>query len=148
MENNVFKWMVFVKCFTFNHAPYIVDAMNGFTMQKTTFPYICCIVDDASTDGEPEVIRKYLKENFDLANKSVARNEETDDYVLCYAQHKTNKNCYFAVLWLKYNHYRKKYEIRQEYIRRKHGDLNLRMLEKKMLGIINAKNLIPFRIRF
>ena len=79
--------------------------MNGFTMQKTDFPYVCCIMDDASTDGEPEVIRQYLKEHFDLEDKSVVRNEETDDYILCFARHKTNKNCYFAVLWLKYNHY-------------------------------------------
>lgn len=108
MEDNEFKWTVFVKCFTFNHAPFIVDAMNGFTMQQTTFPYICCIVDDASTDGEPEVIRKYLKENFDLEDKSVVRNEETDDYVLTFARHITNLNCFFAVFYLKYNHYKKK----------------------------------------
>lgn len=108
MEDNKYKRIVFVKCFTFNHAPYIVDAMNGFTMQQTTFPYVCCIVDDASTDGEPEVIRKYLHDNFDLEDKSVIRNEETGDYMLCFAQHKTNKKCYFAVLWLKYNHYKKK----------------------------------------
>lgn len=75
-------------------------------MQETSFPYVCCIIDDASTDGEAEVLRKYLQNNFELEDKSVARNEETDDFVLCFAQHKTNKNCFFAVLWLKYNHYR------------------------------------------
>lgn len=90
---------------TFNHASYIVGAMDGFTMQQTAFPFVCCILDDASTDGEPEVIRKYLQDYFDLENKAIVRNEETDDYVLCFAQHKTNKNCFFAVLWLKYNHY-------------------------------------------
>lgn len=105
MEQKHYKWMVRVSCMTFNHAPYITDALNGFTMQETTFPFVCTIIDDASTDGEPEVIRKYLQENFDLGDKSVVRNEESDDYVLCFAQHKTNKNCYFAVLWLKYNHY-------------------------------------------
>ena len=99
------NFMVSVSCMTFNHAEYIVDAMNGFTIQETTFPFVCTIIDDASTDGEPEVIRNYLQENFDLEDKAVVRNEETDDYVLCFAQHKTNKNCYFAVLWLKYNHY-------------------------------------------
>ena len=98
-------FMVSVSCMTFNHASYIVDAMNGFTIQEATFPFVCTIIDDASTDGEPEVIRNYLQENFDLEDKAVVRNEETDDYVLCFAQHKTNKNCYFAVLWLKYNHY-------------------------------------------
>lgn len=103
MDKNNF--VVCVHCATFNHASYIVDAMNGFTMQETSFPYVCCIIDDASTDGEPEVIRKYLQDNFDLEDKSVVRNDETDDYVLCFARHKTNKNCFFAVFWLKYNHY-------------------------------------------
>ena len=104
-DRGAFKWMVCTRCVTFNQAPYIVDAMNGFTMQQTTFPFVCTIIDDASTDGEPEVIRQYLQEHFDLEDKSVVLNEETDDYVLCFARHKENRNCHFAVLWLKYNHH-------------------------------------------
>lgn len=100
-----FKYKVCVRCFTFNHVNYIEDAMNGFTMQKTTFPFVCAVVDDASTDGEQEVIKNYLKERFDLDDKETVRNEETDDYVLTFARHKTNRNCYFAVFFLKYNHY-------------------------------------------
>ena len=100
-----YDWQVFVKCFTFNHAQFITDAMNGFCMQKTNFPYVCTIVDDASTDGEPDVIRQYLTENFNLTDLSVVRNEETQDYYLTFAQHKTNTRCYFAVFFLKYNHY-------------------------------------------
>ena len=111
MKINTFK--VCVECLTFNHAQYIEDCMNGFTMQQTDFPYVCCILDDASTDGEPDVIRKYLQGNFDMENDSVARNEETADYVFCFAQHKTNKNCYFAVYFLKYNHYKIKKNKRQ-----------------------------------
>ena len=103
MEPN--KYKVCVECITFNHAPYIVDCMNGFTIQKTAFPYVCCIIDDASTDDEPQVIRKYIKENFNMDDQSVVRIEETNDYVLWFAQHKINKNCYFAVYFLKYNHY-------------------------------------------
>lgn len=82
MEEKQYKWMVCTRCVTFNQAPYIEDAMNGFTMQQTTFPFVCTIIDDASTDGEPQVIRQYLQEHFDLEDKSVVRNEETDDYVL------------------------------------------------------------------
>ena len=99
------KYMVCVSCMTFNHVNYIEDAMNGFTIQETTFPFVCTIIDDASTDGEQEVIKKYLQAHFDLDDNSTVRNEENDDYVLTFAQHKTNKNCYFAVLYLKYNHY-------------------------------------------
>lgn len=99
------EFLVWVRCFTFNHAPYIVDTMNGFTKQRTTFPYICTIVDDASTDGEPEAIRKYVEQYFDLDDAATVHHEETSDYNLLYARHKENKNCYFAIYWLKYNHH-------------------------------------------
>ena len=107
-EQEKFDWMVYVSCMTFNQASYIEDAMNGFTMQKTDFPFVCAIVDDASTDGEQEVIKNYLNEHFDLEDKNIVRHEETDDFILTYARNKTNMTCYFAVLYLKYNHYKKK----------------------------------------
>lgn len=93
---------------TYNHASFIKDAMDGFTMQQTDFPFVCIIVDDASTDGEPEIIRQYLADHFNLEDDTIVRNEETDDFKLIYAQHKTNLNCFFVVLLLKYNHYKKK----------------------------------------
>ena len=102
------KYLVCTKCWTYNHAPFIKDALNGLSDQKTNFAYLCIIVDDASSDGEPEVIRAYLSEHFDLQDKTLARNEETDDYILFFARHKTNKNCFFAVFLLKYNHHGKK----------------------------------------
>ena len=79
--------------------------MNGFTMQQTSFPFVCTIVDDASTDGEQEVIRKYVEDNFDFSEGAAAFNKETEYAHITYAQHNTNKNCYFAVLYLKENHY-------------------------------------------
>jgi len=106
-----YDWMVCVNCMTFNQASYIEDAMSSFTMQKTDFPFVCTIVDDASTDGEQEVIKNYLNEHFDLEDKMVVRHEETDDYVLTFARHKTNLSCHFAVLYLKYNHYKKKSKV-------------------------------------
>lgn len=101
MEQNK-KYMVSVRCFTYNHAPYIVDAMNGFVNQETTFPFVTLIVDDSSTDGEQEVIREYLAGHF----QSPYQIEETDDYNLICANHKENSNCTFVVFLLKYNHYK------------------------------------------
>lgn len=103
IENINFK--VSVRCMTYNQAAYIEDAMNGFCMQQTDFPFVCNVMDDASTDGEQNVIRKYLEEHFDLDEKDLIKKEETDDYKLILARHKENKNCYFAVFFLKYNHY-------------------------------------------
>lgn len=102
------KYKLCVSCMTYNHASFITDAMLGFCSQKTAFPYICCIVDDASTDGEQTVICEYLAENFDFSNSSIAKKYETDYAKVIFAQHKTNKNCFFAVLLLKENHYVKK----------------------------------------
>ena len=97
--DSLYTYLVCVRCFTFNQHAYIEDAMNGFCMQKTDFPFVCIIVDDASTDGESEVIKRYFQTYFDLQET-----EETDDYVLNTGKHKTNGNCYFVVLYLKYNH--------------------------------------------
>jgi len=94
---------VSVLCFTFNQSKYILDALNGFAMQETTFPFVCCIVDDASTDGEQEVINDYLNRNFNMNDESYE--QETEYAHVKFARHKTNVNCYFAVLFLKYNHY-------------------------------------------
>lgn len=104
-EHNNPQYLVYVECFTYNHAKYIENTLNGFCIQQTNFPFVCIIVDDASTDGEQNVIKAYLEDNFDIQDQSVARNEENDDYFLIFARHKKNKNCYFATLFLKYNHY-------------------------------------------
>lgn len=102
------EFKVFVRCFTFNQASYILDTLNGFTIQKTNFPFICCIVDDASIDGEQHIIEKYLKDNFNLQDNTISYNKETDYAQITFAQHNINTNCFFAVLFLKENHYSKK----------------------------------------
>lgn len=98
-------FLVCVRCFTYNHVNYITDALNGFCMQKTNFPYVCCVLDDASTDGEQDVINAYLQDNFDMYDTSIVRREETDDFSLVFTKHKENEMCYIAVLFLKYNHH-------------------------------------------
>lgn len=103
--DNKSNFLVRVSCATFNHHAYIADALNGFVMQKTNFPFVCTIVDDASTDGEQEVIKKFVNENFDLQNSSFAYEKDMDYGHVTFAQHKTNKNCYFAVIYLNENHY-------------------------------------------
>lgn len=101
-------YMVRVSCMTYNHANYITDALNGFVIQQTSFPFVCTIIDDASTDGEQEVIERFVNEHFDMQDLSVAYEKETADCHVTFAQHKTNRNCYFAVVYLKENHYHKK----------------------------------------
>ena len=104
MKNGV-DFLLRVECMTYNQAPYIKDTLDGFCKQQTTFPFLCIIADDASTDGEPEVIKKYLDTNFDKIENALSTEDETDEYLRIYARHKENTNCYFCVLLLKYNHY-------------------------------------------
>ena len=103
-----FKFSVWVRCLTYNQSLYILDALDGICKQITNFPFVCTVVDDASTDSEPEVIKKYLFDNFEMNDSSIVRNEETENYHLLFARHKKNQNCFFAVLFLKENHYGKK----------------------------------------
>lgn len=102
---NTIKFEVCVKCFTYNQSKYITDALDGFCCQETSFPYVCCIIDDASIDGEQQVIRQYINENFCPTDNEEFYEKETDYAYIIYSRHKTNTNCYFAVLLLKQNLY-------------------------------------------
>ena len=50
---------VFVRCLTYNHEPFIEDALKGFVMQQTDFPFLAVVIDDCSTDGTADIVRKY-----------------------------------------------------------------------------------------
>ena len=102
---NLVNPLVCVSCITYNHRTFIKDAMNGFCSQITSFPFVCVIVDDASTDGERDIIKQYLRDSF---NPQTTDNEEVGssaDYFFFWGQHRVNKNCFFAVYLLNYNHY-------------------------------------------
>lgn len=123
------KYSVCVRCMTFNQSSYIIDTMDGLCIQQTKDPFICIIVDDASTDGEPDVVKGYLKDHFICDGEGMIK-RETDDYFHFLLRHKKNVNCYFAVYFLKYNHWGKKdknayfaeYENRASYIAFCEGD--------------------------
>lgn len=53
--------VVSVRCMAYNHEKYIEQALDGFLMQETDFPFEIVIHDDASKDKTAEIIRKYEK---------------------------------------------------------------------------------------
>ncbi len=63
---NSLKPLVVINCVTYNHEPYIRDALDGFVMQKTNFPFVAIVHDDASTDGTAAVIREYAEKYPDI----------------------------------------------------------------------------------
>lgn len=59
MEEESNKPLVSIGCITYNHGNYIKDAIEGFLLQRTTFPIEIIIHDDASNDNTPNIIKEY-----------------------------------------------------------------------------------------
>ena len=58
--------MVSVICNTFNHEPYIAEALESFASQKTNFAFEVIVHDDASTDGTTDIVRGYAEKYPDI----------------------------------------------------------------------------------
>lgn len=57
---------VSICCTAYNHVDYIRQCLDGFVMQKTSFPIEVLIHDDASTDGTQDIIREYADKYPDI----------------------------------------------------------------------------------
>jgi glycosyltransferase involved in cell wall biosynthesis len=53
--------LVSVNMITYNHAPYIAQAIEGVMMQATNFPFELVIGEDCSTDNTLEIASRYRK---------------------------------------------------------------------------------------
>jgi glycosyltransferase involved in cell wall biosynthesis len=53
--------LVNVRCTTFNHVDYIADALRGFLIQETPFPFTIVVHDDASTDGTADILEDFRR---------------------------------------------------------------------------------------
>lgn len=109
------RFLVRILCMTYNHESYIRDAMTSFVMQNTNFPFVAVIIDDASTDNTSRIIRQFVIDQFALNDPLISRTEEKEYGQLLFAQHKVNKNCFFAVILLKENHYQINKDKREYY---------------------------------
>lgn len=59
-KGNLNKPVVSVCCITYNHENYIAKAIDGFLMQKSSFPFEILIRDDYSTDSTTNIIKHYV----------------------------------------------------------------------------------------
>lgn len=100
------KYMVATQCLTYNHKQYIADTLNGFVIQETSFPVIFIIVDDASTDGEADFLKKWACENLEVKKSEEDSFWEKKPYgLLCESQLNRNSHITFVILLLTENHY-------------------------------------------
>ena len=96
------EYMVLVRCFTYNHSQYVKSALNGFAMQQTNFPFVCLVMDDASDDGEQDIIREWMAGECDMSR---AETIDIPTSIVVIVPHKTNSSCTFAFYLLKQNLY-------------------------------------------
>jgi len=99
------QYKVCVACPTYNQSRFIEQTMDALCLQQTTFPFVCCILDDASTDGQQTVISRYLQQHFETDSITEACLRETDYAQIRIARHKANRNCLFVVILLHENHF-------------------------------------------
>ena len=96
---------VYVECMTYNQERFISDALRGFVSQQTSFPFVVVIVDDASTDRSPDVIRTFMTDYFRMDETGIAYSVTRAYGDVLFARHQSNSNCYFAFVSLRENHY-------------------------------------------
>ncbi len=58
--------LVSVKMITYNHAPFIAQAIEAVLQQKTNFPFELVIGEDCSTDGTRKIVFEYQEKYPDI----------------------------------------------------------------------------------
>jgi len=69
MVNNkceMMKPLVSIVCITYNHEPYLRQALDSFLMQKTSFAYEIVLAEDCSTDGTRKICAEYAAKYPDM----------------------------------------------------------------------------------
>jgi glycosyltransferase involved in cell wall biosynthesis len=90
---------VSISCITYNHEKYIRNAIEGFLMQKTTFPVEILVHDDASSDGTTSILREY-EEKYPSLIKSIyqTENQYSQGIKIAYAyQYPRMQGKYYAI---------------------------------------------------
>lgn len=94
------NYEVMVQCCTYNQSQYIEESLKGFAIQQTNFPFVCCIFDDASIDGEQEILKRWIE------NHCILNAIESYDHplsIILMAPDKDNPNCIYAIHLQKIN---------------------------------------------
>lgn len=58
--------LVSIVCITYNHEPYLRQALDSFLIQKTSFAYEIVLAEDCSTDGTRKICEEYAAKYPDI----------------------------------------------------------------------------------
>lgn len=96
------QYKVYICSTTYNQASYIEDCLNGVAIQETSFTFVHHVIDDASTDGEQDVIKAWMERECYMEHAEYYDNEIC---AITIVKNKKNPNCTFAAYFLKKNMY-------------------------------------------
>lgn len=82
---------------TYNHAPYIRQALDSVLMQQTSFDFDVVVLDDASNDGTTKIVRSYVATSSGRLRVVVNSHNVCDNRAFAHAL-ASSKAEYFAVL--------------------------------------------------
>lgn len=112
---------VSVCCLVYNHEKYLRQCLDGFVMQKTTFPFEVIVHDDASTDHSADIIREYAEKYPDIirpiyqtVNQYSQRVPITATFLMPMVRGKYVANCEGDDYWCDENKLQLQYEIMEE----------------------------------
>ena len=67
---------------TYNHAPYVAQAIDSVLAQTTTFPFEIVISEDCSTDGTREIVQAYQRRHPDRIRLLLSETNRGDNEVI------------------------------------------------------------------
>lgn len=76
MSNHSNEILVSIICTSYNHGPYIADALEGFVQQKVNFKFEIIVHDDASTDNTVDIVVEYKGKYPELFNVIFQENNQ------------------------------------------------------------------------
>lgn len=74
------KPLVSVLCLAYNQDKYIKDTLQGFVMQKTTFPFVAIVHDDKSSDNTTAIIREFAQKYPDIIMPIIEEENQYSKY--------------------------------------------------------------------
>ena len=83
--------IVTVWCLAYNQKDFIRDALEGFVMQKTRFPFEVIVHDDASTDGTTAIVQEYARQYPDIIKPVIETENQWQKGGLKYIIHIMNE---------------------------------------------------------
>lgn len=67
-KDKIMEPLVSIVCVTYNHEPYLRQALDSFLMQQCNFPFEIVLAEDCSTDSTREICDEYASKYPDIIN--------------------------------------------------------------------------------